>query len=134
MGHLFPAPATYIPPIQHIIEEPEVPSVVEEPPMNKEDELGLQTCSSDHSLLTSISSMETASDSDDAELCSQDTYFDSCGDDPFANLDAEFNKNENRNQTQYNGLYRCCCSVYDPSFKENCNPSTEKRVSCCFVL
>ena len=128
MGHFVPAPLTYIPAAQHVVEEPAAPSVIDEPPMSKEEDFGLQTCSSDSSLLNSISSMETVSDSDDAELCSQDSYFDACGDDPFASLDAEFNRNESRNQKSCSGLYRCCCSVYDPSFKESCDASAEKRV------
>ena len=134
MGHFIPAPITYVPPTQHVIEEPAAPSVIEEPPMCKEEEFGLQPCSSDSSLLNSISSIETVSDSDDTELCCRDSYFDNCGEDPFASLDAEFNKNENRNQKSCSGLYRCCCSVYDPSFKVHCDASTEKRVGGALVL
>lgn len=118
-------PLTYIP--------AEQPGVMD-PPVVKEEEFSLPSSDSNSSLLNSISSTENPSDSEDELICKPSMCcYDDCGDDPFASLDAEYNKLNNEKQVSCNGLMRCC-SVYEPSISEpQCSCSTEKRVELLVV-
>lgn len=79
--------------------------------------------SSEGSLINSISSSELSSDSDDINNFNGSEHFDNCGDDLFASLDAEFEKQQTyKAGVSYNGLYHCSCSVYDSLINDDYCP------------
>lgn len=88
-------------------------------PEESDDDMIFVQSSSEGSLLNTLSS-EFSSDSDDLNNNN------SCGEDVFASLDAEYEKQQAyKSGVSYNGLYHCSCSVYDSFINRDYCPSDD---------
>lgn len=91
-------------------------------PEEDDNDLFFAKSSSEGSLSNTLSS-EFSSDSDDMNNFNCSDHFDNSGEDIFASLDAEYEKQQTYKEgVSYNGLYHCSCSVYDSLINEDYCP------------
>lgn len=99
-----------------------------------EDNQNVTPCSSEGSLLNSLSS-ELSSDSDDLINAGCPCSVEDDYDDPFAALDAEFEKQQMlKSNTSYNGLYHCSYSIYNSFMNQDYCPSDDHLKSLLLPL